>query len=257
MKNIFKLILVISVSILAITSLTVTANQDITVGEPVNGIFATFDPALAGGTWDGNLPRKAGTDGKQLLLEPDNAGNIWGFYAKGLKAGVYKVGYYMTITNITDEGSRMRFKPYGGDTYLDMNYSDLKQHEGKKVLVVAPIKLTEDRESTEVGAWMGRGLNGTLDKIVIATSDYNFMANKDFTLIKESVADSGPDENKPAEGEWTPSAAVEEPTDPEPTDPEPTDDPGDGNNQTSDAPILMTLILAGASSLGALKLKKK
>ena len=241
------LALCVSVALLAAMSLTVLANEDIEMGEPKDGIYADFSPKNAGGTWDGEVAREAAPDDKGLIMKTDQAGNVWGFYAKNVKAGVYKVGYYITLESVDgDNDDRvLRFKPFGEDAYLNYTKAELKPHEGKKILVVSLFKLNEDRETVEVGLWKGRGWEATLDKLVIATSDYNFANDPDYELIIErGPHDKGGSYVEPGEDEWVVSEKTEEPKTEEP-------------KPTSDASVMIPLLVAGAAAFGALKLRRR
>lgn len=248
MKKVTKLILAISISLAVATtsmSFVVSANEDIEIGVPKDGIYAEFSPKNAGGTWDGELEREAAPDGKGLIMNNDHAGNVWGFYAKNVKAGVYKVAYYLTMESVEKESDDrvVRFKPFNGDTYLNYTQNELNPFVGKKIIIVTLFKLNDDAGQVEIGLWKGRGWAATLDKIVLAESDYNFANDPEYELADEKLPqDHGGDYTAPDESEWVPSQGSE--------------DPGDETPITSDISMAMYLLLAGAAALGGLRLRK-
>jgi len=182
-------------------------------------------------------------------MKSDQAGNVWGFYAKNVKTGVYKVAYYLTVQSVdgNDTDRVLRFKPFGEDAYVNFNKAELKSFEGKKILVVTLFKLNEDRETVEVGLWKGRGWSATLDSIVIATSDYNFANDPNYELIFEEIPhDKGGSYVAPEANEWVKSQASSD-TDPEEEKPEP----------TGDYSIAFFVLASAAAAFGALNLRKK
>lgn len=237
MKNLqgtIKIILILLAVFLAFTisSVLIMAKQEVNAGDAKNGIYATFDPIKTDGTWDEGKPREAGKDGKSLILKEDEAGNIMGFFAKDIPEGVYKVGYYLTLDTVEDSDKRVRFKPLAEDLYYNVPYIQLIDYEGEKVLIVTLVRVEEDNDNLEVGLWKDRGISGTLDKIVIVSHDYNFIAGSpDYELIAEDLPqDTEPNAQArgyehPYEDEWIPSDEAPDPS--ETATPEATPTPGD------------------------------
>ena len=129
---------------------------------------------------------------------------------------VYKAAVYLTLTEMKEDWT-FKARPQQEYYYVTGNSTIYDTAKGgtQKVIVVVPFVEKHDSQRMELEI---RGFHGTVDKVVVATADYDFGVDQgDYKLAVESVATEGgnKDNYKPADGSWTPSTPAGE--DPERT----------------------------------------
>lgn len=144
-----------------------------------------------------------GTDLNGTTTFAGNSGSFSGFNLKNVEAGVYKVAYYMTVAETTASG-QLSLKPYGENVVLNVSYETLKAYPNGKVMIVAVIRANGD---FTVGGSFDAGLYGTVDKIQVAKSDYDFGSDAgQYVMIQEGAADAvSGGYIQPDDSEWTAS----------------------------------------------------
>lgn len=220
--------------------------------------------------------------------------DFYGYIFEGVEPGVYKLGFYFDIDKHRTDDCQLRVSPKVLDStgtnaerraWFDFRWNDKAvttyDESGKeKILMVAVVNIPEGYDKIDAGYWQDdKSFEGTLEKVVLATSDYN-MSNDDYWLMgeinyRQSIEGTREDYVDPnrsfgedadqkllaAEGSWVASGAAEEPKGEDPTDKpteKPTDKPGtEKPAETSDASMLVTLLVAGAATVGGLKARKK
>jgi len=198
--------------------------------------------------------------------------DYYGHVFENLQPGIYKIGYYFKVDNFSS-GKQVRISPRVQSTTVQPNerrcwfdfrftpaVTEAYQKSGKnKILMVVVLNVPEGYTKIDAGFWQDdQTIVGTLEKVVLATHDYNFW-NKDYFLMGEinyrmqmegdgdhSNTSFGEDPGAqllaPA-GSWVPSAQP--------------DDSGEQPKPTGDASMVLTMLVAGAAAFGALKLRKK
>lgn len=206
--------------------------------------------------------------------------DFYGFKFENVTPGVYKIGYYMNLTGVT-EGKQMRISPKvtganAGELrcWIDYKVVDYKEDLDGKVILVIVITVPEGYDTIDAGYYNEEdAYQGTLEKVVLATGDYSFQ-DAGYTLIDEkSYGDAafGEDPDKkllPEDGAWTPSKEGGSDTN---NGNHNTDGSNNGSNngnhngnnngtippKTGDPGLIAAILLAGAALAGGIKLKKK
>lgn len=207
------------ISFLLLLTLSTTA----VYAEPT--IVGTLNGSVgATGTWDGGHARETKGDSLKIYYQ----GDTYGYYFDDVPAGVYKIGFYITTESICFD-KRMRVSPRvnvnGTELrcWIDWSTSDTLQmlsdafdDEKGKILLVSVINIPADGALIDVGFWQDAGAYiGTLDKIVLATADYDFKDNAYVLINEKSYGDSVFNEDPGAqllapEGSWTASTSFED-----------------------------------------------
>lgn len=175
-------------------------------------------------SWDGSHAKEASGDSLKLYYQ----GDAYGYEFDDVQAGVYKIGFYITTESLAYD-KRMRVSPRvsvnGTDlrcwidwstSYTLQILSDALDDEKGKILLVSVINVPADDAFIDVGFWQDTGAYvGTLDKVVLATADYDFKDNE-YVLIEEKSygtsvfsEDPGAQLLAPA-GSWTASTTFED-----------------------------------------------
>ena len=287
MKKLLSAVVVLAI-MLTVCSVSVFAKDIDMPAEPdANGIYATFNGSDFGNNDGYDVAEH--TEGTSLVWEEVN-NEFWGLYANGIDAEkVYKVGYYMTITDVKDGSEGWSFRVFNrGDYYIHKSNNEIfgadalaeaSEDEPLKVVVVLVTKGI-NREF----CMRPEGLSGSVDKVVIADNDYDFGAQNDgYYVCYEDVAnDGGGKTNAPAADTWTASTlgpVEDEGTGDEGTGDEGTGDEGTGDEGntdagngdagsdedngstnvpvTGDASAVLAILAAGAAAFGGLKLRKR
>lgn len=177
---------------------TFTLNTAVVYAEPA--IISTLDGAEgAQDTWDGNHAKEADGNGLKLYYQ----GDAYGFFFDNVPAGVYKIAFYINADSICN-GKRLRVSPRvnanGSEmrcwidwstTYTLQILSDALDDEKGKFILVSVINVPADDASIDVGFWQDTGAYiGTLDKIVLATADYDFKDNEYVLIDEKSYGDN-------------------------------------------------------------------
>ena len=197
-----------------------------TFGEPAI-IGSVSGSAGATGTWDGVHPKEAAGDSLKMCY----SGDAFGYQFKNVPAGVYKIAHYITLDSMTF-GKRIRISPrvtyrnsqircwvdwYTVDVIAKT--SDALGADKGKIILVSVINIPKDNADIDVGFWQDTGAYiGTLDKVVLASADYDFQ-NEDYLLFGEKSYDADHVFNEdpeqqllaPADG-WVASTEAEHPT---------------------------------------------
>lgn len=188
-------------------------------------VVGTLNGAVgASGTWEGGYARETAGDSLKIYYQ----GDIYGYYFEDVPAGVYKIGFYITTESICFD-KRMRVSPRvnvnGSELrcWIDWSTSDTLQKlsdalddEKGKILFVSVIKVPADGALIDVGFWQNAGAYiGTLDKIVLASADYDFKDNEYVLIDEKSYGDSVFTEDPGSqllapEGSWTASTSFED-----------------------------------------------
>lgn len=162
---------------------------------------------------DGNLRQNSACDFYGV-----NTGEISG---TPLKAGVYKVVYFLTIAE--NSNNNIRFTPMninGDKPFFDllkkMNDAEWESCKGKKIAVSCVVKTVEEYSDIEINGYSGTGFAAHIDKVIIADSAYNAAAeNPGYILAAEGTAGySGAGAEllgktaHVSSGEWTPSHII-------------------------------------------------
>lgn len=204
---------------------------------------------------------------KEIKGQADYYGHVF----EDVEPGVYKIGYYFDVENYNG-GRQVRISPkvQGSsgerrcwfDFRLTPQVVEKYQDSGlDKMLMVVVINIPEGYNRIDAGLWQdNETIIGTLEKVVLATHDYN-MYDNDYYLLGEmnyrgnlegdsdhsgTTFGEDPEQKLLApEGSWTPSG--------ETTGDPKTETPGG----TGDTSVLFALIAAGAASFGGLKLRRK
>ncbi len=166
-------------------------------GEPA--IIGALNGAVgARGNWGGDYPKEAIGHGLKMYY----SGDAFGYEFENVPAGVYKIAHYITLDSL-DYGKRIRISPrvtfrkteircwidwYTADTIATL--SDVLDADSGKILLVSIINVPVDGADIDVGFWQDTGAYiGTLDKVVLATSDYDFQ-DAEYLLIGEKSYDA-------------------------------------------------------------------
>ena len=110
---------------------------------------------------------------------------------------IVKIGYYLTINEVSDENAYMRFMPIVQRKSLNwasvaegsftVDYSLLNED---KVLLVFSVKLPSDFDGTDdtlcPRLHVNAGINMTWDKIIIANEDYDFEADPGYKVVLDA-----------------------------------------------------------------------
>lgn len=231
---------------------------------------------------DTTLYEPAQKEGDVLVL--GNQGDFAGYVFKDVEPGVYKLGLYVDLEELGSSG-QIRLNPKVKDStgkngerkcWIDFPVDSEINGEanpivaayegasGSKVVLVGVFTVPEGYDTVECGFWVdGSSYVGKLEKVVLATSDYN-MVESGYTLLKEdSYGDAkfneDPDQKLlAADGDWVASGkATEDPKGEDPTE-KPTEKPKtEEPAKTGDASMLVTLIVAASAAIGGFKAKKK
>lgn len=166
-------------------------------GEPA--IIGSLNGSVgARGNWEGDYPREASGDSLKMCY----SGDAFGYEFEDVPAGVYKIAHYITLDSM-DYGKRIRISPrvtfrnteircwvdwYTADTIAIL--SDLLDDDKGKIIFVSIINVPKDGADIDVGFWQDTGAYiGTLDKVVLATADYDFQ-DTEYLLIGEKSYDA-------------------------------------------------------------------
>lgn len=196
------------------------SNTVMVFGEPAI-IGSVNGSAGAHGNWDETHPKEAIGDSLKMCY----SGDAFGYEFKDVPAGVYKIAHYITLDEV-NYGKRIRISPrvsYGNTQircWVDWKtedvigvLSDVLDADCGKIIFVSVIQIPKDHADIDVGFWQDTGAYiGTLDKVVLATADYDFQ-DTEYLLIGEKSYDADhvfnedPEQQLLApEGSWTASA---------------------------------------------------
>lgn len=182
---------------------------------------------------------KKDTENKTTILEGGNNGEFTGLKVSDLTAGtVYKMGLYFTMSEIKSPDWTIKVRPQTEYYFLTQNQLVYDAAKGgtQKVIISVPFKAAGTE--VELNSIL-EGFVGTIDKVVLATNDYDFGKDQgDYKLAAEygreelkdavhpeypryegSQLDAG-DPGKEGEG-WKASTKADKPVDPDKPDPEP------------------------------------
>lgn len=196
-------------------------------GEPA--IIGSLNGSVgARGNWSENYSKEASGDSLKMCY----SGDAFGYEFEDVPAGVYKIAHYITVDSM-DYGKRIRISPrvtfrnteircwidwYTADTIATL--SDVLDDDKGKILFVSIINVPRDGADIDVGFWQDTGAYiGTLDKVVLATADYDFQ-DTEYLLIGEKSYDADHTFNEDPEqqllapeGSWVASmVTTKEPT---------------------------------------------
>ncbi len=148
------------------------------------------------------------------------------FYDKSftnVAPGVYKIAYYFSDVAPHDDNWQMRISPIvSGDgvsehrCWVDFRYTEyikasmIENGLSNDIIVIAVVTVPEGYDTIKPGVFFESGLGGNVDKIAIATSDYDFknVTDYDWCVEKANTADFNEDNGglmKVADDAWTPS----------------------------------------------------
>lgn len=220
----------------------------------VSAVAVYGEPAVIGalngsvgahGNWEGEYPKEASGDGLKMCY----SGDAFGYQFEDVPAGVYKIAHYITVDSL-DYGKRIRISPrvtyrntevrcwidwYTADVIASL--SDVLDADSGKILLVSVINVPVDGADIDVGFWQDTGAYiGTLDKVVLATAEYDFQTTEYLLIGEKSYAadhvfNEDPEQRLLApEGSWAASTVtMKEPT----AIPEKTPDASASNPQAS------------------------
>ena len=152
----------------------------------------------AGGTWDGVYEKEAKGDSLVMCF----SGDAFGYVFEDVPAGVYKIAHYLSLDSM-EYGKRIRISPrvssessqlrcwvdwYTADVIATV--SDVLNDDQGKIILVSVITVPWDGAHIDVGFWQDTGAYvGTLDKVVLATADYDFYDDT-YALVGEKSYDA-------------------------------------------------------------------
>ena len=250
------------VNVILLLLLMSLCNTILVYGEPA--IIGTRNGSDgAGGTWDGVYEKEADGDSLKLCY----SGDAFGYVFADVPAGVYKIAHYMTLDSM-DYGKRIRISPrvshgnsqvrcwvdwYTADVIAKL--SDLTDADHGKIILVSVIQVPKDGMYIDIGFWQDTGAYvGALDKVVLATEDYDFQ-EEEYVLIGEKSYDADHVFNEDpeqlllaGEGTWTPSTMIEkEPAPTIGTEEKPSETPKESETEeeTAPAPAMVDYIQLG------------
>lgn len=183
---------------------------------------------------------KIKVEGDSLTFGPGSGGSReFNVPAMDATAGtVYKVAVYLTISDVMDASWAAKFRPQNEYYFLTDNghLYDAAAGGTQKVIVVVPFKAAGNK--VELNTIL-EGFTGSIDKVVLATNDYDFgkdqgdyklnaeygrqeldgVVHPEYPRYEGSQLDAG-DPGKEGEG-WKASTKADKPVDPDKPDPEP------------------------------------
>lgn len=216
-----------AVAVIILFLLVFVSSTTAVYGSPT--ILGTLNGAVgAQGNWNGGYAKEASGDSLKMCY----SGDAFGYKFEDVPAGVYKIAHYITLDS-TDYGKRIRISPkvtfrntelrcwvdwYTADTIATL--SDVLDADKGKIIFVSIINVPRDGADIDVGFWQDTGAYiGTLDKVVLATADYDFQ-DAEYLLIGEKSYDADHTFNEDPEqqllapeGSWVASTVTtKEPT---------------------------------------------
>lgn len=119
----------------------------------------------------------------------------------GVEAGIYKVAYYFSLGDLT-ANAQITLQPYGSDVTTVISYEDLQIYPNGKIAAVVVIRAAGD--FTVAGSVTG--INGTIDKIVVAKDSFDLGSAAElglYVMYGEDIAQNVPDGYiQPGDTEW-------------------------------------------------------
>ena len=142
-------------------------------------VEATGDKYTGGkdeGTVDGtSLTFGPGTGGNREFMCPD---------LPGLEVGkVYKAAVYLTMSEVAAQDWTIKVRPQHEYYFLTRNdlMYDADKGGDQKVIIVVPFKATSDKANVNC---VLEGFTGSIDRVVIATNDYDFGKDQGEYVLK-------------------------------------------------------------------------